>query len=116
MAFGSSRARHSAVAAATDMLQGRLGLAEGCRRLVYLAQGVVPDWTADSDFVLIGAFAMETDNYPVGAARAHWNPDALEKEDAKRAEYEAGMRDALLKACANLIARFGADAGTGPDV
>jgi hypothetical protein len=116
MAGGSSWARHSVVGAATDMLQGRLGLTEGCRRLAGLAHDVVPDWRIDADFVVFGAVASETDNYPVGAARAHWNPEALEREDAKRAKYEGAVRDSVLKACGNVIARFTAGAGGGPDV
>jgi len=110
IAEGSSSARHSVVEAATDMLQGRLGLTEGCRRLAGLANEVVPDWRLDSDFVVFGGMASETDTYPVGAAREYWSSQALEREDEKRAKYEATVRDSVLKACANVIARFSASA------
>lgn len=59
----------NAVAAAEAMLTGDLGLIEGSRLLASLAHDLVADWRADDDFVVFGAFASETDNFPAGPAQ-----------------------------------------------
>jgi hypothetical protein len=98
------------------MLRGDVDLFVGCRRLAGLAHHVVADWTSDRDFVVFGAVASETDNYPIGAARMRWSLSALAREDAKIAEYEAAIREQVLEACRSVMTRFTSHGSGGPDV
>ena len=113
-ASGKDSALHSAVDLTGAMLRGDVTLFLGCRRLASLAHHIVPDWTADPDFVVFGAVASEIDDYPVGPERARWSLTALAREDAKIADYEARVRDQILGACRNVIARF-SSSPSGPD-
>jgi hypothetical protein len=109
-------ARHSAVEAARDILDGRTALIEGCVSLARLGHDLVPNWAGDPDFRIFGVVASDTDHFPIGAARVHWSPAALEREDAKIATYEASVREEVFKAYRNVIARFPLTEASGPDV
>ena len=105
----------SAVDVAGAMLRGEITLLLGCRRLASLAHHIVPDWTGDRDFVVFGGVASETDDLPLGPERARWSLSALAREDAKIAEYEAAIRDTILKACRNVVVRFGCSGSSRPE-
>ena len=94
------------VKAANLLLARELGVIEGCGLLASLAHVLVPDWTADQDFVVFGALASETDHLPTGTARQYWAADALAREDRDIARIEASARSGVLAACRNVIARF----------
>ena len=99
--------KRTAVATAKAVLAGELGLIEGCVALSRVAQGLVPRWHDDPDFLVFGAVASETDHLPTGSARTHWNPDALAREDERIAQYEAKVRTDIVAACQNIIVRYG---------
>ena len=98
--------RVAALNAAAAVVDGRLGIIEGCRRLSSLAHDLVLDWRVDKDFVVFGAVSSETDNLPVGTARQYWSPAALAREDGNIERAEAMYRDAVISACSNVVERF----------
>lgn len=100
-------AHRSAVDVAGAILRGNVTLLLGCRRLATLAHDVVPDWRVDPDFVVFGGVASEVADLPIGPERARWNSAALAREDARIGTYEAAVRDRVLKACRNVLLRFG---------
>jgi hypothetical protein len=51
----------------------------------------------------------------MGAARELWSPTALAREDAKIAKYEVAIREQVLEACRNVVARFTSLGSSGPD-
>lgn len=95
-----------AVRNARAIVEGELGILEGCIPLASLAHEVVSDWRTDPDFVVIGAVASEVDNLPFGAVRAQWSPAALAKADQEIARYTRLSKDQVLVACRNIISRF----------
>jgi hypothetical protein len=103
----TNRARQAAVEYATAILDGQLGVLEGCKRLSHLAHVLVANWVDDEDFVLFGGVADESDALPTGTARQYWSAEALEREDREIARYEAVVRDKVFAACRSVLARFG---------
>jgi hypothetical protein len=98
--------RLAALDAATAIVGGHLGVIEGCRRLSSLAHQLVPDWRVDSDFVVFGAVASDTDELPIGTVRQHWAPVALAREDLEIESAESFYRKSVISACNNVIDRF----------
>jgi hypothetical protein len=88
------------------ILNGEVGLIEGCIRMARLAHEVVPSWVDDPDFVVFGSIASETDHLPIGAARAQWSDAALAREDKNTALIEQSARSDVHSACTNIIRRF----------
>lgn len=99
-------ARQRMIEAAHDMLDGSLTYIEGSRRINRLR------WSADlSDFdpdilPFIG-IDSETDAFPLGEVRQHWQPDALVKLQPEFEKAEEWARKVGRKACEKLIKRFG---------
>ena len=102
----SEWARRNAAKSAAAIINGKLGVIEGCRRLADVAHSLVPDWVADEDFVVFGAIASETDALPTGTARQYWSSEALAREDREIARYESIVRERVFAACRNILARF----------
>jgi hypothetical protein len=98
--------RLAALEAAAAVIEGHLGVIEGCRRLSSFAHDLVPDWRVDDDFVVFGAVDSETDALPVGAARQHWDQLALAREDKNIESAEATYKEAVVLACRNVLERF----------
>lgn len=96
-----------AVEAAMAVLEGRLGVIEGSRRLREFGSYLVQDVVADEDFVVFVAVDSETDALPIGTVRELWNPIDLEREDREIAGAEAMHRESVVAACQSIIERFG---------
>lgn len=95
-----------AVRKARAIVEGELGILEGCIPLASLAHDVVPDWRTDPDFVVFGAVASDVDDLPFGAVRAQWSREALAEADQEIARYTQLSKDQVLVACRNIIRRF----------
>lgn len=106
--------RREAVRKAQADLSGDPGLLEGCIPLASLAHDVVPDWTADPDFVVFAALASEIDHLPFGSVRDQWSADALVRADSEIERITEAARADVLVACRNLVERFGAGQSTAP--
>ena len=97
---------HQALQAARDILDRKLDVIDGSRKLAEYAHEIVPDWSADPDFVVFGAVASETDDLPIGEARRYWSAAALAEGDAKLEQYSGAVENVVRAACASVIARF----------
>ena len=106
MAIPNDSNRRAAVETASAILSGEISLIEGCVRLYSLSSGLVSDWRTDSDFLVFGVVASDTDHLPTGSVRSYWNATALKREDANIAQYEAKARADVVVACQNIVARF----------
>jgi hypothetical protein len=91
---------------AQAIIDGKLDFIEGSVRLASFAHDLVPEWALDKDFVVLGAFASDTDHLPYGTARQYWSKEALWEADGEIQAREDNNRDAILRACRNIIARF----------
>jgi hypothetical protein len=88
---------------------------EGCIPLASIAHGVVSDWASDPDFVVCGTVASEIDALPFGPVRERWSSAALARADANIARYSDAMREQILEACRNIVARFETTAADTPE-
>ncbi len=99
--------RARVVEAAQAVLDGRVGIIEGARRLNDLRGRLEID-QLDEDFVGFAAIDSETDTLPIGDTRRLWNEDVLADKDREVEEAERLYRDGVLDGCRKLVARFGA--------
>ncbi len=91
---------------AQAILDGRLGIVEGARQLAVLRPDVDP---ADEDSDLRGLVGIDssTEQPHDPKGRHLWSPTAFAATDAELAEYEPEFRDAALRMCRALVARYG---------
>jgi hypothetical protein len=106
--------RSEAVRNARAILAGELGVLEGCIPLASLAHALVPDWTADPDFVVFGSLASEIDHLPFGSVRRQWSADALARADVEIEKLTQAARTEVLAACRNIIGRYDAADSMAP--
>lgn len=57
-------------------------------------------------FDVIRAAESETDRFPVGEERAHWDAAALSSMDLELRDYENVLRPQILAACAEITQSF----------
>jgi hypothetical protein len=96
--------RRRVVETATAILEGRLCVTEGARVLGELAFDLSAQ--RDDAFVVLIDVDSESDAFPLGDVRAHWNPSALAREDESRRLYEETVRSRVNLACSELIRRY----------
>jgi Protein of unknown function (DUF2489) len=89
---------------ARRMLDGSVGIVEGARSLVALSSRVRAE--EDPDFLVFVAIDSETDHFPIGDVRGHWNRDALAREDATRSQFEEESKQEAQDACRKLISKY----------
>ena len=97
--------RAESVAVAQSVLLGGLDAIRGAWRLSRLRHG----WEAedDPDFLFMSGVASETDGFPLGPERSHWDPTALAKKDAALAEAIEGWGESVREACRRIVDRYG---------
>jgi len=101
--------RAEALATANGMRSGQLGVIEGSRRLVALAESVdLP--RHEALFMPFVAIESQTDHLPIGEQEQFWAPDALALKRDQVAAAETLHRADALSACAELIAGLDQDA------
>jgi hypothetical protein len=98
---------------ARAILDGQIGMLEGCVPLAFLAYSAVEDWTLDPDFAVIGAIAAEVEELPLGEARGQWSSAALARADEEIERTTERYRERILAACRNIVTRFPVD-GAAP--
>jgi hypothetical protein len=98
-------------ALATSMLQGREPILPNAQRMSKLLfqLGLRDDDRVSAAF---SAILSETDHLPIGPERAYWAPSALARKDDEIAEAEAWARGPALKACQEIVQRYGGPGGS----
>jgi len=97
--------REQIVSTAQSMLNGQLSFLIGSRRLASLRH----DTNAavnDADFSVFVAIDSETDAFPLGAVREHWDQDALVKLEPEIQKAELWATTVGADACKSLIDRY----------
>jgi hypothetical protein len=87
-----------------DLIENKLGIIEGVRKLSKLHHIVSKD-VFDPDFLIFTAIDSETDHLPIRAVRKHWSLSALEMKDKEISEAEHLYKEQVIKACRNLISK-----------
>ena len=96
--------RAELVAVATAMLENRLDLIEGVRKICALRHAIGD--SANDVFVPIRAIDSETDHFPLGEIRAQCASDYLERMDLEMEHYLADASDDIFRACKEIVRVF----------
>jgi hypothetical protein len=106
MSEGAVTSKQKIVGLARRIVAREIDPLEGCRLIVQF-QGELSDGERrDPDFATLVGVESETDHFPTGAAREHWDPDALAEQDQQRAEYLQKNETFVLEACRGIIDKF----------
>lgn len=84
-----------------DVLRSRVPLFDGIDALVQLAEQV-PALVGDRDLQRLAELLAQVEHLPIGAARAHWQRDALHRLDRELMELERRHQDAVFYCCRRL--------------
>lgn len=96
--------RAELIAVANAMLDGKMDLIEGVRKICSLRFAV---GDPDNDvFMPIRAIESETDHSPLGEMRSRCAPDYLRRMDAEMQRYLSDARQDILEACKEIIRIF----------
>src|SRR5690242_15905708 len=87
-----------------SILDQSMGVIEGARLLAALRFRVRAE--NDDDFLVFTGIASQTDDFPIGEVRNHWNADALARYDIDRQRAETDFRESAETACRNLIRKY----------
>jgi len=98
------RKRQELVGVARAMLDGRMDLIEGCRRILALRFQV--NGSDDEAFVPFQGFDSQTDHLPKGDARNRFAPELLERFDAEEEEFLEAAKTEILRSCQDIVGRF----------
>lgn len=96
--------RSELLAVASAMIDDRINLIEGVRKICAIRHSVGdPDNAA---FMPIRAIDSETDHFPIGEARLGCAADYLQRVDAEMQGYLADAKSDILSACREIIRVF----------
>lgn len=85
-----------------DVLRGRVPLFDGVDALLRLAE-LVPALADDRDVQRLGELLARVEHLPVGAARAHWQREALHRLDRELMELERRHQESVFYCCRRLL-------------
>ncbi|MCA9654498.1 MAG: DUF2489 domain-containing protein [Myxococcales bacterium] len=84
-----------------DVLRNRVPLFDGVERLLGISEQV-PELARDRDLRKLAELLAQVEHLPIGAARAHWQREALHRVDRELMELERRHQDAVFYACRRL--------------
>lgn len=92
------------ISIARSMLDGKINLIEGVRKICSLRHEVGdPD---NEVFLSIRAIDSETDHFPIGQIRERCTREYLERMDKKMQHYVADAKDDIFTACREILKIF----------
>jgi hypothetical protein len=94
--------RSLCVETAQGILDGQIGMTEGCRTLCLLCPS--PEY---GQWPVLIAFDSQTELFPSAERRPLYHPKYLAKLDQERAEWEFSRRPAVLGACEWIVREYG---------
>lgn len=90
------------VSLAKQIVDGTIGIIEGCRLIVSLK--IYP--IEDPNYRIIMGVESGTDEFPIGDVRQHYSEESLEKLDKELNKYIESRRLIILEACKNLLKKY----------
>lgn len=84
-----------------DILRKRLPLFDGVQALLKLSEEV-PQLGADRDVRKLRELLAQVDHLAIGAAREHWEREALHRQDRELLELERKLEDSVFYTCRRL--------------
>lgn len=101
---GVKETRGQMVRIARGIVNGAIGIVSGSRELARMRFGSTTEH--DRDVLVFVGIDSETDHFPLGDVRRHWNAEALKAKDAELRDYEARVKERAFQACERFIARY----------
>ncbi len=98
-----SNSKSEIVEVCQHMLDEKISLIEGCRKLVKLISKNEED---NEIFFPIRAFESDTERFLLGEPRKHAEPNYLRELDQEMDDYIEKSKEDILKACKNIIKYF----------
>lgn len=99
------RVRQRAVEICSGVLGGRIPVLEASHELASLsAEMEVDEW--DEDFLAFKVISDEIEALPIGEARRHWAPAALEEQEPEIQAAVAWAMPQAIPACRSVVRRF----------
>lgn len=96
--------RTELISVATSMLDGKMNLIEGVRKICSLRHAVGDP--ENEVFLSIRAIDSETDHFPIGQVRERCAREYLQRIDKEMESYLADAKDDILKACQEIVQVF----------
>ena len=96
--------RYELVTVVTAMLEDRLNLIEGVRKICALRHQIGDP--ENEAFMPIRAIESETDHFPLGKMRDQCDVNYLERMDAEMNRYLADAKQDILLACKEIICKM----------
>jgi len=96
-------------AIASAMLEGRVHLIEGVRKITELRHEV--GCADDEIFMPIRAIESETDHFPAGAQRSRCSKEYLARADAEVHRYLEDAKSDIFAACREILRAYGEPSG-----
>ena len=78
----------------------------GCRLIVRHQGSLLDVERQDPSLLVLVGVESETDHFPLGEVRSHWDPSALAQQDRQRAEYLQRVEKDVLDACRAIIVKY----------
>ena len=100
------RASVALTSALADFIEGKTGVIEVSRIVSSLRFELVGD-TLDEEWRTFVGIASETDQFPIGPVRAHWEKAALSLKDSEAAQFEALYHETAVHSARILLMRYG---------
>ena len=97
-------AKQKVVELSQDIIDGRIGIIEGSRRINDCRYKLQLE--NDQDFLTVTGIDSETDHMPLGEVRKLWSPDALIEKDKEISENEKYYRPYAIAAAKNILKKF----------
>ena len=82
---------------AQQIIDGSIGIIEGCRRMTSLK--IKQKVRDDEDFLTIRGIDSQTDEFPIGDVRKHYHKASIEKLDKELSEYLEQTKPVIFEAC-----------------
>lgn len=92
-----------ALHAAYGILNQTVEPVEGCRALVGVLQRCGPEIADHPAALVLRGVESETDVFPMGQQREHWNPSELGRLDRERDEYWMQVESEVRRACSEVV-------------
>ena len=81
-----------------------IGIVEGVRSLVSLSFSL--ECEDEQPFLGFRGIDSQSDHFPLGELREHWDKNSLAREDANRLEFERDFKEEVIADCREIIVRF----------
>ena len=106
MQMSEQSGREKLIAVARRIIDGRIGIIEGVRKITGLRFYVSnPE---DELFLFIRGVESEADCFPIGRERDNYSPADLQRLDREAENYLSNIREDVMNSCKTIVEKYSA--------